>query len=204
MEIANRSLCLLAAPGLIHPILGLTDFNCWPDMNLAYPDDAKAFLASRWLTTEVASRLLKVPRAEVRITRECALCGSIAHGRPRSGDVWLSASRRRRLVAAAAGTLPIAVDLEPEEAGAEVPQSSLTREERSADAVGRLRVWTRKECLVKLGLCGIDDFASISTGAPQSDSVQVGRAHLKSYLMQGHMVTVASLDGRPPLPTLCN
>lgn len=198
-------MCLLALPAARHSTAGATQRDRELASRFTDPEDAKSFLTSRWLTGEAASRVLDVPAPHVLVTRECTQCGSTAHGQPRSGDLWLSATRRRSLVAAAAGSVRVAVDLEPVGAGADVPDSSLTRRERDADALGRLRLWTRKECLVKLGMCSVDDFGVVSAGEPHLDDVQVGAVRLSSHLVQPqagqpHVVTVASLGPRPPIP----
>lgn len=200
-------MCLLAFPGLRY--VGAESSQLDQDRASTFndPRDSRAFLTSRWLTREAGGRVLGLPAKSVVVERACAPCGSTTHGRPRSGDAWLSTSRRRDLVAAAASDFPVAVDLEPLQSGAGIPDSCLTVEERGADRLGRLRLWTRKECLVKLGTSSLDDFGSFSAGDPQSDHVEVAGFWMSSHLAwapsgEPHLVTVASSGPRPPTPAL--
>jgi 4'-phosphopantetheinyl transferase len=118
-------------------------------------------LAGRWLARFAAALVSGLDPKQITVSRRCPGCGGLDHGRPIAdpGPVWLSASRRRGLVAAIAGDSPVAVDVEPMSAQSEVPSTLLTPGDRAvASPEGRLRLWTRKECLVKLGMCSLDDF----------------------------------------------
>lgn len=120
------------------------------------------FLAAHVLVRLCAGRLLGVAPDEVPFAQRCPTCQGADHGRPLLAgrpDVHLSLSHTDGVVAAAAGHLPVGVDVERlgRVPGPGVMDRALTAAERAlvaADAdPGRafLRQWVRKEALIKIG-----------------------------------------------------
>lgn len=159
------------------------------------PADARAFLVGRTLTRVVAGAFMGSPASGVSINRRCVRCGG-PHGAPKAeaGPVGLSSSRRRSIVGAVAGATPVAIDVEPLEGYRLVPDTYLTKAELRADpdALGRLLLWTRKECLVKLGRCELDDFRHVTAGSPNERAAVVGQVRFDTTVLLGAVVTVAS------------
>jgi 4'-phosphopantetheinyl transferase len=138
---------------------------------LADARDRDAFLAAHVLARATGARCLGVAAAAVNVVQRCATCGG-PHGRPQvdgAPHIGLSLSHTRTYVAAAAGLGPVGVDVEltsrfdlDDDA---LLKAILTRYEVAAvegapSAVTALaRLWVVKECLVKLGLATLDEFA---------------------------------------------
>lgn len=157
--------------------------------------DARAFLVGRTLTRVAAAVFRGSPAAEVLIRRRCAHCGG-PHGRPTAleGPAGLSSSRRRSVVGAVASWSPVAIDVEPLTAGREVPQAYLSPTEQATNPtpLGRLILWTRKECLVKLGHCELDDFPRVTVGSPAERVAIVDDVRFDTTVLLGAVVTIAT------------
>ncbi|NLA34305.1 MAG: hypothetical protein GX868_01300 [Actinobacteria bacterium] len=130
-------------------------------------DAADAFLAAHVSVRRCVAALLGVPAHEVDIAQRCERC-TRAHGKPRvtsHDDVSVSWSHAGAFVAAVASSTPVAVDIEPPARPHPVPAlafhpAELARigERAGVKAINR---WCEKECLVKLGLVALDDFAQL-------------------------------------------
>ena len=130
--------------------------------------DREDFLAAHFLVRVCASRVLGVSPTEVSITQRCAVCGG-PHGRPEVDGhpgVGASLAHSRGVVAAAAGTVPVGVDIEafPPAGGlaagdlsAALTAAEIAAVEAAADP-GRavLLAWARKEACLKAGLVELD------------------------------------------------
>jgi phosphopantetheinyl transferase len=123
---------------------------------------ASASTAAQVLAVRAASGL-----HELAVHRTCASCGAHDHGRPRTDDpgVWLSASRSGDLVEVATSSAAVGVDIEvlggP---GDPIPYIALTEGEASwvsghpqeNRTNAFLRLWTRKEAVLKMLGVGLE------------------------------------------------
>ncbi|MER8182803.1 4'-phosphopantetheinyl transferase superfamily protein [Kitasatospora sp. NPDC094015] len=135
------------------------------------------FIAAHILVRLCAARQLGVKPAELAFEQHCPGCGLIGHGRPRLADrpdLWLSLSHTAGVVAAAAGPVPVGIDVEVLDRPA--PDSSLLARvltgAEQAQVAGHpdpghafLRQWVRKEALVKIGRADLDSLAGIDLSA---------------------------------------
>lgn len=144
---------------------------------LRRPADRQDFLAAHLLARACAARLLGLDPGEVSIVQRCTTCGG-PHGRPEIAGhpgLGLSLAHSRGVVAAAAGTAPVGVDIEafPPDAGLTPGDlaAALTAGERAAIGAagdGRralLLAWTRKEACLKAGLVDVDGLAAFDLSA---------------------------------------
>ncbi|HMS36396.1 MAG TPA: 4'-phosphopantetheinyl transferase superfamily protein [Arachnia sp.] len=147
-------------------------------------DDRAAFVAAHVLVRECAARLLGVEVGEVEIVQRCAGCGG-PHGRPTVAgvpDVHVSLSHSRGIVAASAAGPACGVDVEPLRPIAPIDAALTDAErmwlaaqagtERSRDpdqpglSGAFLRLWVRKEALVKAGFGTLNDPRSLDAVNP--------------------------------------
>lgn len=128
------------------------------------PRDRDAFAAAHVLVRECAGELLGAAPDQVRIEQHCQDCAR-PHGRPSVAgqpDIHVSLSHTRSRVAAAAAWSPCGVDVELVRP-VEPIRSALTPPEqtwlvRQSDvATAFLRLWVRKEALVKAGLAPLGE-----------------------------------------------
>jgi 4'-phosphopantetheinyl transferase len=139
--------------------------------------DRQDFLAAHLLVRLCAARIVGVDAGGVSIVQRCATCGG-PHGRPEivgHPDVAASLAHSRGVVAAAAGTGPVGVDVEafPTAEGlvAGDLSAALTATERAAiEAAANpqhalLLAWARKEACLKAGLVDLDDLAEFDLSA---------------------------------------
>jgi 4'-phosphopantetheinyl transferase len=133
--------------------------------------DRRDFVAAHILVRLCASRLVGGPPSSFRIHQRCDVCGG-PHGRPRVTDrpaIHLSLSHTRGFVAAAAAVQPIGVDVERGDraVSSRVERLLLTPLERvavsrAANPDGAvLRMWLRKESLIKLGEATLDTMRQV-------------------------------------------
>lgn len=134
--------------------------------------DRTDFQAAHLLARICAGRLVGVPPASIGLGQRCPTCGG-PHGRPHLvgySNTHVSWAHGRGYVAAAAATVPIAVDVEA--AGSDRLSDELVRavlDPAEAAAVrgsdhpeqAFLLQWTRRECLIKLGLSSLDRIGRI-------------------------------------------
>lgn len=141
--------------------------------SMKQPGTRAAFLAARAQVQEAVNEWLGDQADELHVRQHCGSCGSFGHGRPslidargvRRGSVSWSRSGRYVGVALGGDALDVAIDVElraPALRG--LATQVLTSSEQDAVRVAAdaeaalLRLWTLKECAVKLGLCELDDF----------------------------------------------
>jgi 4'-phosphopantetheinyl transferase len=141
--------------------------------SMKQPRTRAAFLAARAQVREAVDEWLSDRAADVHILQRCDSCGSSGHGRPspigvhgvRWGSVSWSRSGSHVVVALSEDTPDVAIGIEVRDfALLGLTTQVLTSSEQDAvreavDAeVAFLRLWTMKECAVRLGLCALDDF----------------------------------------------
>ncbi|MEV8093349.1 4'-phosphopantetheinyl transferase superfamily protein [Kitasatospora sp. NPDC085879] len=141
------------------------------------------FVAAHLLVRLCAARLLGVPVAEAVLEQHCPDCGRSGHGVPalagRPG-VGLSLSHTEGVVAAAAGPVPVGVDVELPGDGrdgtADLHRRVLGAAESDLvaahpDPAGAfLRQWVRKEAMIKIGRASLDTLASVDLSALPLDA----------------------------------
>ncbi|MDF1487218.1 4'-phosphopantetheinyl transferase family protein [Tessaracoccus caeni] len=151
----------------------LTDLERERRDRLHRADDRAAFVAAHVLVRECAAELLGVGVREVTIVQRCADCGG-PHGRPTVAgfpEVHVSLSHSRGVVAAAAAWSPCGIDVEPLRPISPIARV-LSASERSwlahqpDPSAAFLRLWVRKEALVKAGFGTLDDPRSVDAIAP--------------------------------------
>ncbi|MDH6710542.1 4'-phosphopantetheinyl transferase [Kitasatospora sp. MAA19] len=135
------------------------------------------FTAGHVLVRLCAARLLGVPAAAVTLAQQCPDCGLADHGKPYLPDhpgVHVSLSHTRGVVAAGAGFQPVGVDVELAARGGSlgaVARRVLSPAElRLVEAAAEpdrafLRLWVRKESLIKIGRATLDTLASVDLSA---------------------------------------
>lgn len=155
---------------------------------LRRPSDREDFLAAHLLIRECAGRVLGVRPRDLSIVQRCATCGG-PHGRPEIvgyPDVGASLAHSRGVVAAAAGTAPLGIDVEafrPDDGSAGSPAlatGDLSAVLSTAEAAAiesapdpsraLLLAWTRKEACVKAGLVDLDGLPTYDLSALPLDS----------------------------------
>jgi 4'-phosphopantetheinyl transferase len=138
---------------------------------LRHRDDRDAYVAAHALVRECAAQLAGFDAGSLEVVQRCPECRAAGHGKPflrGHQDVHLSLAHSRRAVVAGAGWAPVGVDVEDVDGtGASTTDpgfmaSVLTPAEmdgvRSAAEphLAFLRLWVRKESLVKLGVVTLD------------------------------------------------
>jgi 4'-phosphopantetheinyl transferase len=155
---------------------------------LRRPSDGEDFQAAHLLIRKCAARLLGVRPGDVSIVQRCATCGG-PHGRPEVAghpNVGASLAHSRGVVAAAAGTVPVGIDVEafpPDDrlvAGdlsAALTAGEIGAIESAADPQrAMLLAWVRKEACLKAGLVDLDglggfDLSGLPLDPPPGDLV---------------------------------
>lgn len=150
--------------------------------------DRDDFLAAHLLVRVCAARLLGLRTGEISIVQRCATCGG-PHGRPEVSGypaVGASLAHSRGVVAAAAGMVPVGIDVEafPPAVGLAAGELSavLTPGEMAAiDAAADpqravLLAWARKEACLKAGLVDLDGLAGFDLSALPFDGPAGDRA----------------------------
>jgi len=118
----------------------------------ARPDEVAS---SDVLARRAVGAVLGLDPAEVVVGRRCPRCGSDTHGAPVTAGAHVSITRARGLVAVAVSTVgPVGIDVEQrrEHLFAGFDGVALAPQEAPTDVEQRLRIWTRKEALLKA--CG--------------------------------------------------
>jgi 4'-phosphopantetheinyl transferase len=139
----------------------------------AFDSDRDNFVAAHVLARVAVAHLVGAEAADITLIQRCSVCGA-AHGSPRVSDhseVSVAWSHTRGYVAAAAGWVPTAVDVEAGDrllVSEALARSVLADDELAGLAAAAdpasyfLRQWVRKECLIKRGLIELDDLATTS------------------------------------------
>ncbi|MGW5276508.1 4'-phosphopantetheinyl transferase family protein [Streptomyces sp. NPDC004044] len=135
------------------------------------------FVAAHALVRLCAGWLLGVAPTEVAFAQHCPTCHRTDHGRPLLADrpdVHLSLSHTDGVVAAAAGHVPVGIDVERLARGGrstEVMHSVLTAAELALVTAHAdpdhafLRQWVRKEALIKIGRTDLDSLDALDLSA---------------------------------------
>ncbi|MFE6745754.1 4'-phosphopantetheinyl transferase family protein [Kitasatospora purpeofusca] len=175
------------------------------------------FTAGHVLVRLCAARLLGVPAASLTLAQHCPDCGKGDHGKPYLPDhlgISVSLSHTKGVVAAAAGHRPIGVDVELTDRGGtllDVAPRVLTEEElrqvraHADPARAFLRLWVRKEALIKVGRTTLDGLAAVDlSGLPldlPGGRPLLGRfedLELLDWADEAHGAAVAAVCGLPP------
>ncbi|GHE12506.1 4'-phosphopantetheinyl transferase family protein [Streptomyces alanosinicus] len=168
------------------------------------------YLAAHVLVRLCAARLLDVDPAALVLGQRCAECGGEDHGRPflrDRPDVGVSLSHARGAVAGAAGMGPVGVDVEdaadavfsPRVAARALAPAELAAVHADPDpARSFLRLWVRKEALVKVGVTTLGELRGTdlaASGAPAGRRSADGR-HADRLLADWRFADWSSPDGR--------
>ncbi len=142
------------------------------------------FVAAHVLVRLCAGRLLGVDPARLAFAQHCPACRAAGHGRPLltdRPDVYLSLAHTDGVVAAAAGHVPVGIDVERRVRGrgAEVMRRVLTAAEFDLVAAHSdpdhafLRQWVRKEALIKIGRTDLDSLGLLDLSALPLDADRI-------------------------------
>lgn len=175
-----RTVAPLSAVAAVRPVADVAvDTNLWSPAclsaeeraryeRLSRPENRAAFLAARALAARcvavlvddgVAHEATDLESTGVRFTQTCPECRRVGHGRPRVPGIpgmHVSWSHSRGHVAAVASWATCGIDVE-EVRALPVPERAFAPRERAwlstrkDPARAYLRLWTRKEALVKCG-----------------------------------------------------
>ncbi|MGW2820953.1 4'-phosphopantetheinyl transferase family protein [Streptomyces sp. NPDC001443] len=143
------------------------------------------FVAAHALVRLCAGWLLGVAPTEVAFAQRCPTCRGTDHGRPLLADrpdVHLSLSHADGVVAAAAGHVPVGIDVERlvRGRGTEVKRHVLTAAELALVTAHAdpdhafLRQWVRKEALIKIGRTDLDSLDALDLSALPLDGREDG------------------------------
>ena len=153
---------------------------------LRRPQDRDDFLAAHLLVRVCAARVMGTGAGALSIVQRCSTCDG-PHGRPEVvgyPDLKAGLAHSRGVVAAAAGTVPIGIDVEavPGAAGLTAGDLSVVLTEKEIAAVesaadpgtALLLVWVRKEACLKAGLVDLDglgdfDLSGLPLDPPAGD-----------------------------------
>ncbi|MFB6893153.1 4'-phosphopantetheinyl transferase family protein [Kitasatospora sp. NPDC056327] len=175
------------------------------------------FVAAHVLVRLCAADLLGVPATALTLAQHCPDCGKADHGKPYLPDhpaVSVSLSHTRGVVAAAAGHRPIGVDVELTDRGGTLldvaprvlaPEELRQVREHADPARAFLRLWVRKEALIKIGRTSLDGLAAVDLSALPLD-LPGGRPllsgfeglHLLDWTDRAHGAAVAAVCGAVP------
>ncbi|MEV6979102.1 4'-phosphopantetheinyl transferase superfamily protein [Kitasatospora sp. NPDC093806] len=175
------------------------------------------FTAAHILVRLCAAELLGVPADGIVLAQHCPDCDKDDHGKPYLPDhpgIAVSLSHTKGVVAAAAGHRPIGVDVELiTRSGTllDVAPRVLAAEElrlvrQHADpARAFLRLWVRKEALIKIGRTTLDGLAALDlSGLPldlPGERPLTGRFEdfqLLDWVDEAHGAAVAAVSTVPP------
>ncbi|MQS12040.1 4'-phosphopantetheinyl transferase superfamily protein [Streptomyces kaniharaensis] len=175
------------------------------------------FTAGHVLVRLCAARLLGVPVTTLTLAQNCPDCGRADHGKPflpDHPDVHVSLSHTHGVVAAAAGFDPVGVDVELAARGGTlrgVAERVLTPAELAlVDAAPEperafLRLWVRKESLIKIGRASMDTLSEVDLSAVPLDVPADGPLrsryrdlHLLDWTDPGHGAAVAAVSTAEP------
>ena len=172
----------------------------------AHDADRRDFIAAHRLVRAMAASIIGAPPGTIVLRQRCDTCGG-PHGRPTLPDhpgLHVSLSHAKGVVAAACGDRPVGIDLErwnasqPDHSDLDFALApaerkrlqSMAASDADADApvspaaLAFLRLWVRKECLVKLGRITLDQLDSVDFSAfMQTESV--AQAAVTHFAHQG-------------------
>lgn len=159
--------------------------------------DADDFVAAHLLAREVVALVAPDPidACDVRIESRCSVCAGDDHGQPtvRGHSLGVSLSHTRGVVAAAAGSGRVGIDVERTGGGTDVVlASALTSAEATAvwasadpgDAFCWL--WVRKEALVKVGAATLDSVGELDlSGLERMNHHRVATGRWGAWTLSG-------------------
>jgi 4'-phosphopantetheinyl transferase len=205
-----------SAEVLVRPDLGehlLTALERERAARFRLPSARTDFVAAHLLVRECAARLLGRPAAGLTLLQRCPDCARDDHGKPYLDghpEVEVSLSHGRGVVAAAAGLHPVGVDVEQPSKGtaAEVMERVLSAGElarvRAHAEPDRafLRLWVRKEAMVKLGRTTLDTLTQVDLSALELDGSPLrgrfGDLHLLDWEDERHGAAVGVISTEAP------
>jgi len=150
--------------------------------------DAEDFQAAHLLVRKCVARLIGARLPDVTIVQRCSTCGG-PHGRPEvvgHPDIGASLAHSRGLVAAAAGPVPVGIDIEALPPADGLVTGDLSAALTAAEIVAidsapdrtraLLLAWVRKEACLKAGLVDLDglegfDLSALPLDPPPGDLV---------------------------------
>ncbi|MER5867098.1 4'-phosphopantetheinyl transferase superfamily protein [Kitasatospora sp. NPDC002040] len=171
------------------------------------------FVAAHLLVRECAARLLGRPAAGLTLLQRCPDCARDDHGKPylaEHPEVEVSLSHGRGVVAAAAGAGQVGVDVEQpaRETVAEVMERVLSAgelkrvREHAEPHRAFLRLWVRKEAMVKLGRVTLDTLGELDLSGLELDGSPLrsrfGDLHLLDWEDLGRGATVGVIGTAEP------
>ncbi|MEV7599164.1 4'-phosphopantetheinyl transferase superfamily protein [Kitasatospora sp. NPDC089797] len=175
------------------------------------------FVAGHVLVRLCAAQLLDVPVAGLVLAQQCPDCGLADHGKPYLPDhpgVEVSLSHTRGVVAAGAGRRPIGVDVELAARGGSLravarrvlaPAELALVEAAAEPDRAFLRLWVRKESLIKIGRATLDTLGrtdlsalplDVPPGAPLRSRYE--DLHLLDWTDPERGAAVAAVSTAPP------
>jgi 4'-phosphopantetheinyl transferase len=135
--------------------------------------DRDGYVAAHLLVRQCVARLAGIDLAAVQLIQRCPSCGGRDHGRPSvrdRNDLYVSLSHSHGVVAAAAGWVPVGVDVElardraVEEnliRHALAPGEQVLVKASNDPSEAFLRQWMRKEALIKVGMTTLGTMSKI-------------------------------------------
>ncbi|MFD8755223.1 4'-phosphopantetheinyl transferase family protein [Kitasatospora sp. NPDC059577] len=205
---------------LRHPEAGehlLTDLERERAARFRHESGRTDFTAGHLLVRLCAARLLGVPAAGLVLAQQCPDCGLADHGKPYLPDhpgVHVSLSHTRGVVAAGAGHQPVGVDVELSARGGSLravarrvlapAELALVEADPEPDRAF-LRLWVRKESLIKIGRATLDtlgriDLSALPLAVPPGTPLR-GRhedLHLIDWTDPEHGAAVAAVSTAAP------
>ena len=175
------------------------------------PDDAARYVAGRVLLRLAAADLLGLRAQDVRLARRCPVCHSTEHGRPvvvgAAGRAHLSLTHGGGVIAVAAGTAPVGIDVEPHVRPRDLDalaQQVLTAAERAAIGAAADRfheLWTLKEAFIKACGLTLDALGEIDVLAALAAPAWIEHGPVRLLcrrleLAPAHAAALASSDAR--------
>ncbi len=119
---------------------------------LRLPADRARFVTAWTLARHVLSRTVGRAPVDLVFTRECVLCGHPSHGKPRLLDSTVDFSLSHagdRVLLAVSETLLVGVDIEERARPIGDLAGQILHPDESGSTEDLLRVWVRKEALLK-------------------------------------------------------
>lgn len=173
--LAGRTDNVLAAGAHVEVLLD--DSELRRAARFRFPSDRADFLAAHLLARACVGAMLHLPATSIDLVQRCAACGG-EHGRPMvvgRPDTHVSWAHARGYAAVAAASVPVGVDVEvlgATSVTADLAEMVLGATGAATILAGAdperafLRQWTRRECLVKLGLITLDRIGTLALADP--------------------------------------
>ncbi len=185
---------------------------------LRHPADRHSHAAAHLLVRYCAAALTGRPVGALVLVQRCADCGSTDHGKPSlTGlpNLHVSLAHTRGAVVAGADGYPVGVDVEDlraHEINPTIMTYTLTAAEigrvqsASDPSTAFLRLWVRKECLVKIGVITLDRLSRIEIDPGTEGDVGAGRTvgrfgslHVADWFDDALEVVIAAAGSEPPI-----